>query len=80
MIRESYESKIDEAIHKLQTANRLLQQEIANYPGPISGCDVQFNQLLSDRTRISRTMQALQTSPFVPTPRVLEQEVASDNY
>lgn len=66
---------LDLALEELQTARANLLGEIAEYPTPISGCDAQFNHLLSDRTRISKAIQALESSPFVPTPRILDPHV-----
>ena len=69
---EPYERSLDAAILVLKTTRDMLIREIAEYPGPISGCDAQFNRLLSDRTRISNAIRELQSQPFVPTPRMLE--------
>ncbi|MEM7506421.1 MAG: hypothetical protein AAF415_06725 [Pseudomonadota bacterium] len=79
MIREPYEIEIDAALAHLQTAQKLLLREIADYPGPIAGCDVQFNQLLSDRTRLSQAIEALRDAPFIPTPRILERGAISES-
>jgi hypothetical protein len=68
----SYQTALDVALQELQTARSSLLSEIADYPTPISGCDAQFNHLLSDRTRIAQALQALESCPFVPTPRMLE--------
>jgi len=67
-----YEAELHHALAALKTAQHLLSAEIAAYPTPISGCDAQFNRLLSDRTRIANTLRALDSEPFVPTPRMLE--------
>lgn len=79
MAREPYEAETDAALDRLRSAYRLVLQEIAEYPGPIAGCDVQFNQLLSDRTRISQAIETLQDTPFVPTPRILERGAALES-
>ena len=55
----------------LTSAKELVNREIADYPTPIAGCDVQYTRLLSDRKRIGNALQALEASPFVPTPRML---------
>ncbi len=68
----TYRAALEVALQELHTAREQLSREIASYPTPISGCDAQFNQLLSDRTRIARATQALESTPFVPTPRNLE--------
>lgn len=77
---EPYEIVLDDVLTKLERARQLVTNEISTYPGPISGCDAQFNQLLSDRTRISNTIQALTDTPFVPTPRVLEHGTILENH
>ncbi len=43
--------------------------EISGYPGPISGCDAQFNHLLDCRRRLQKARAALARSEFIPTPR-----------
>ena len=55
----SYEDRLAVALSELHAAHPLLNAEVAAYPTPISGCDVQFNRLLSDRTRIANALQAL---------------------
>jgi hypothetical protein len=59
----SYEDRLAVALSELHAAHPLLNAEVAAYPTPISGCDVQFNRLLSDRTRIANALQALRNSP-----------------
>jgi hypothetical protein len=76
---ESYETAVDAALSTLQMAREVLLKEISTYPRPISGCDAQFNHLLSDRTRISDAICALQTRPFIPTPRVMEPGARSES-
>jgi len=68
----SYQTALNLALQELQIARKNLLSEIVEYPTPISGCDAQFNHLLSDRARIANAIQALESSPFVPTPRTLE--------
>jgi len=68
----SYAAALNIALMELQNARKFLLDEIAGYPTPISRCDAQFNQLLSDRTRIADAIQALENQPFVATPRILE--------
>ena len=38
---------------KLETMRAALNQEIASYPAPITGCDAQFNHLLEQRTDLN---------------------------
>lgn len=75
----TYESAVETALSSLRAARTSLINEISDYPRPISGCDAQFNHLLSDRTRISDAINALQNRPFVPTPRVMEPGAASES-
>lgn len=67
----SFEGHVQGAIQKLETARSKLIAEIRNYPTPIAGCDVQFNHLIEERTRISAALGALKTPRFTPTPRQL---------
>lgn len=71
-MREPYEMSLGAALSALRSARDALQSEISGYPGPISGCDAQFNRLLSDKTRISNAIRELESRPFVPTPRMLD--------
>ena len=54
---------------ELTAAKTLLDTEIATYPRPIAGCDVQFNHLLAERQKVTSAMAALAREVFVPTPR-----------
>lgn len=36
----------------LEAELQRIKMEIAEYPGPIAGCDAQFNHLLAERQRI----------------------------
>jgi len=67
-----YESAVAAALAELLNARSMLADQIAKYPTPISGCDAQFNRLLSDRTRVASAIAALERQPFVATPRQLE--------
>ena len=79
-ITDSYQSSVNRALQQLEGARTNLLVEIATYPTPISGCDAQFNHLLSDRARISNAIQALLSNPFVATPRMLEPIATVENY
>ncbi len=59
-----YEELANSSLETLLEARRLLVDEISNYPGPVSGCDTQFNRLLSDRTRLSKAISVLMSQPF----------------
>ncbi|KWV91952.1 hypothetical protein [Erythrobacter sp. YT30] len=72
MTQLPYEAEIAAAEAALQRAKELLQQEISDYPNPISGCDAQYVRLISDRTRIASCLRVLDEQPFVATPRMLE--------
>lgn len=54
---------------ELNMARQLLQDEIRDYPTPISGCDAQFNHLIGLRETIADALRALEAPRFVPTPR-----------
>jgi len=60
---------IQTARRELESAGRMLQEEISSYPAPIAGCDVQFNHLLAERQKVLTALQSLDESVFVPTPR-----------
>ncbi len=75
----SYESNISVALDALLNARTQLGIEIAGYPTPISGCDAQFNRLLSDRTRIAKAIRAIENQPFVATPRQLTPSFALES-
>ena len=53
----------------LEAARQRLSNEIASYPGPIAGCDEQFNHLLAQRNRVSAALAALAVEVRIPTPR-----------
>lgn len=78
-MNEKYENHLEVALAGLESARDILNTEIADYPTPISGCDVQFNRLLSDRTRVEVAIQALQSQPFIPTPRRMEPGAAMES-
>ena len=54
---------------ELSAARQLIQNEIRDYPTPISGCDAQFNYLIGLRGAVSEALRALETPRFVATPR-----------
>lgn len=66
---DTYETCLIAAKAELSAARRLIHAEITTYPTPISGCDAQFNHLLAERQKISAALRALDSAPFVPTPR-----------
>lgn len=68
-----FEDKLNGAILSLEAAKRLIAEEIRDYPTPVSGCDAQYNHLLSRRSQVSKALDALRQEVFVPTPRTLTQ-------
>ncbi|MEO1330284.1 MAG: hypothetical protein AAFW46_11530 [Pseudomonadota bacterium] len=68
-MKSDYEDLLEGAATALTEARDALAREISAYPTPISGCDAQFNRLLSDRRRIVDALRALDAAPFIPTPR-----------
>jgi len=70
----SHEPMLTDALGCLKSAQQALFAEISSYPTPISGCDAQFNHLLSERGKIAEALAALGSTPFVATPRIPEQD------
>lgn len=68
-MQTTYQTSIDTARAVLAAAGTALQSEISAYPTPIAGCDVQFNQLLADRQKVTEALRALDRTIFIPTPR-----------
>jgi len=64
-----FDEHIRAAEAALEAARRRLADEITSYPGPIAGCDAQFNHLLAQRTRVNAALAALALEVRVPTPR-----------
>ncbi len=54
----------DTALH---AALRQINEEISTYPGPIAGCDAQFNYLLDCRRRLERARSEL-AAPTLQRP------------
>ncbi len=69
----SYEAALSQAKDKLREADALLHDELRAYPTPISGCDAQYSHLISQRGAISQALAALESPPFVASPRTLEE-------
>lgn len=66
-----YSECLDIARQELKLAQSVLRRDMAQYPTPIAGCDVQFNHLLDQSERIRNALAALDAPNFVPTPRNL---------
>jgi hypothetical protein len=45
---------------RLQSLKAPIDRDIRNYPGPIAGCDAQFNYLLEERAKLSRELVRLE--------------------
>ena len=75
----TFEDCLVAARAELGEARRLLQDEITNYPGPIAGCDAQFNHLLAQRQKVLTAIQALDDPVFVPTPRSPTQQAGVES-
>jgi len=67
---DTFEDCLVAARAELAMARQLIQGEISGYPGPISGCDAQFNHLLAERKKVSVALRHLDSAVFVPTPRM----------
>lgn len=53
----------------LHRAAQALGDEMRAYPTPVSGCDAQYNHLISERNRVHAALAALTGASFVATPR-----------
>ena len=51
--------------HSIQKELKKLNQEIGNYPSPITGCDVQFNDLLNRRSELEKKMREMKATPEI---------------
>ena len=51
--------------HSIQGELKEVNQEIWNYPSPISGCDVQFNDLLKRRSELETKMREMKAKPEI---------------
>lgn len=65
----SYERQMLRALNGLTNARSLIQDELRSYPTPVSGCDAQYNHLIATRNAVTLALGALETPPFVATPR-----------
>lgn len=64
-------AEIAQAGRMLRTAMSSVSDELAAYPGPVSGCDAQYTHLLEIRSRLRNALNALEAEVFVATPRTL---------
>ena len=51
--------------NSIQKELKEVNQEIGNYPSPITGCDVQFNDLLKRRSELEKKMREMKTKPAI---------------
>mgnify|MGYP001249117261 FL=1 len=51
-----------------------INQELADYPSPITGCDAQYNYLLEQRTMLERYMKGLDTEKIEIMSRVQDHQ------
>ncbi|MEM8630913.1 MAG: hypothetical protein AAGF74_06740 [Pseudomonadota bacterium] len=65
----TFESHLRDASASLKSARELIQEELRAYPTPVSGCDAQYNHLISLKNAVNEALGALETPPFVATPR-----------
>jgi hypothetical protein len=70
-MQDSHERLKAVAEDALRKARRALDRELADYPGPVSGCDAQYTHLLAERRRLSGALDRLRAEVFIPTPRTL---------
>ena len=70
-MQTEFESHVEAATLALKFARQLVSDEMRDYPTPVSGCDVQYNDLLSKRARVTKALESLRREVFVPTPRTL---------
>ena len=66
----TYDECLAVAAAELKIARQLIQDEIRDYPTPVSGCDAQYNHLVGQRSAISDALTALNELPIVATPRI----------
>ncbi|MEM1361376.1 MAG: hypothetical protein AAGF94_06615 [Pseudomonadota bacterium] len=71
-MRESYQEAIQAARAELLEARKVLVAELRGYPTPVAGCDLQYTYLLSEHHKVSAALSALGETPFIPTPRTLD--------
>ena len=65
----TFQDCVAAAAGDLANARQLIQDELREYPTPISGCDAQYNYLIGLRGSITEALHALEGPRFVATPR-----------
>ena len=51
--------------HSIQKELKEVNQEIGNYPSPITSCDVQFNDLLKRRSELEMKLREMKAKPAI---------------
>ena len=51
-----------------------INQELADYPSPINGCDAQYNYLLEQRAILERFIKGLDVEPIKIMSRVQDHQ------
>ena len=51
-----------------------INQELADYPSPITGCDAQYNYLLEQRAILERFIKGLDVEPIEIMSRVQDHQ------
>lgn len=67
----TYDAHISKAAAELRAAKNAIQDELRDYPTPVSGCDAQYNHMIGLRNAVTIALDALDEPPFVATPRTL---------
>ena len=52
-------------LHSIQKELKEVNQEIGNYPSPITGCDVKFIDILKRRSELERKMREMKAKPEI---------------
>ena len=52
-------------LHSIQKELKEINQEIENYPSPITSCDVQFNDLLKRRSELEMKLREMKAKPAI---------------
>ena len=52
-------------LNYIQKELKEVNQEIGNYPSPITGCNVQFNDLLKLRSKLEMKMREMKAKPEI---------------
>ena len=65
----TYDTCLQRAVQELETARQLIQDELRDYPTPLSGCDAQYSHLIGLRGSITDALRSLDAPQFVASPR-----------